>query len=303
MKIEKPNKTNSDHRSISRRNFFKKALAGAAVIAMKPDVLLSNISNIIETGSVHTEFKKTSEMFPNKEFVWGVESEGKRVGEFWPIHGINLVTKETDPELFEGEIADIQKELRGSATAPDGMTTGSVGSYEMQGKSLTKGIECGDGVVYNYGIVVVENGFNISFTHNKEIPNFDEYYENAKEEKKTLFFLPSIYRNGNFLASQNVIDKILIRRDVPDSKDPTKKKAQIGVILFDTLTTYDRAREIVLGLDREDQNTNQSISKTTHIYVLDGGPKWGQAIKEVNGKVETKGTRDKEVITNYLVFY
>ena len=63
------------------------------------------------------------------------------------------------------------------------------------------------------------------------------------------------------------------------------------------LEMRDRILEIVLGLDR------QGKSRTTHIYILDGGPTWGQWSKEVNGKIEVEGTRDPSVVSNYLVFY
>lgn len=72
---------------------------------------------------------------------------------------------------------------------------------------------------------------------------------------------------------------------------------QIGVVLFDGMVTCNRARDIILGLDR------QGKSKTAHIYVLDEESTWGQSCKETNGKLEVIGTRDPRAVTNYLVFY
>jgi hypothetical protein len=63
------------------------------------------------------------------------------------------------------------------------------------------------------------------------------------------------------------------------------------------MVNYDQVREIILGLDRPGK------SKTTHIYVLDGGPRWGQASKEINGTIVTVGTSDPSMITNALVLY
>ena len=248
----------------------------------------------IATASwAQTSFQKTAEKFKNSEFVWNVVSSGQKVGEFWPVHGLNLVTKTTDPNAFNGstDIATIQKSMGGVATAPDGMTGGSVGAYQMQGRCLSHGRPCGDGFLYQYGIVLVSStGFQIQFTHKNEITNFDSLYSSLQSSRSSLFFLPSIYRNGSFLPSEKTIDKVLIRRETPDGD-------QIGVIVFSQMVTCNRAREIVLGLDRP------GASKTTHIYVLDGGGIWGQSCKETNGQARAVGTRDANSVTNYLVFY
>jgi hypothetical protein len=285
---------------MNRREFIKNLGLGVGA-SLIPNELIA-LSENKESLDRHTEFKPTNEKFSNGEMIYKVESEGQDVGEFWPVKGINLVNVETDPELFKGDLSDINQSLKGVATAPDGMSTGSVGNYKMEGMSLSNGEPCGDGTVPNYGIVVVKNGFDIEFTHKKEISDFKNFYEEVKKDKDTLFFLPSIYRNGNTLDSKNLIDKVLIRRDTPNNS------AQIGVVLFDSAISGNEAREIILGLDRKDAQGN-SISKTTHVYVLDGGPKWGGSIKEVykdNDKTPQlieKGTRDASVITNYLVFY
>lgn len=249
---------------------------------------------LVATG-VHaqTKLQQTQEKFKNNEFVWEVLADDKRVGEFWPIHSLNLVTKDTDPQSFTAtkDLRTLQTSLGAVATAPDGMTGGSIGAYKLQGKCLSHGRPCGDGFMYQYGIVCVSpNGYSIQFTHANEIRNFDSLYSKYRTNGATLFFLPSIYRNGNSLPSLKTVDKVLVRRETPLGE-------QIGVILFDQLTTYDRVREIILGLDR------QGKSKTTHIYVLDGGKSWGQSCRETNGTFHLLGTRDPTVVTNYLVFY
>ena len=247
----------------------------------------------IASGALaQTSFQQTAEKFKNGEFVWNVVNNNQKVGQFWPIHGINLVTNTTDPIAFgDTDIATIQKNLGGVATAPDGMTGGSIGAYQMQGRCLSHGRPCGDNFLYQYGIIEVSStGYQIKFTHKDEITDFDAEYNNLKSSNASLFFLPSIYRNGKYLPSQKTIDKVLIRRETPTGD-------QIGVIIFDHAVTYDNAREIVLGLDRP------GASKTTHIYVLDGGGIWGQSCKETNGLTTVLGTRDAKSVTNYLVFY
>lgn len=284
-----------------RRAFLEKlATLGVAATILGPKELLSQSQNTQEKFP-RTEFVATKEIFKNGECVYEfVNEKGERLGEFWPIHGINLVTKQTDPELFKGDLSEIPKKLGGVATTPGGMTGGTPGSYLMEGKSLSNGRECGDGEVKNYGIVIVKDRFNITFTHKKEHgSDFDEVYNKIKEEKGTLFFLPSIYRNEQYVPSTTEIDKVLIRRDVPGNSNTPNKVQQVGVILFDKMTTYDDVREAVLGLDRG----GGTISNTTHIYVLDGGEKWGQSAKEVNGETKINGQRDPAVVTNYLIFY
>lgn len=240
-----------------------------------------------------TKLEKSSEQFSNGKYVWNLVYNNQIVGEFWPINGLNLVTRDLNPEVFnlEVDIAIIQNNLKGIATAPDGMTGGSLGAYQMQGKCLSHGLPCGDGIIYQYGIICVSsNGYFIQFTHANEIQNFDSLYSKYQEIHGTIFFLPSIFRNGNYLSSERVIDKVFIRRDVPDGE-------QIGVIIFNTALTCNKARKIILGLNRAGK------SKTTHIYVLDGGPYWGQSCKKVNGQTKIIGTRSPNGITNYLVFY
>lgn len=236
-----------------------------------------------------TTFSATTDTFKNGEVVWKVNYNSTPVGEFWPVHGLNLVTSQTDAVVTTGSLADVQSALRGVATAPDGMTGGSFGAYTMQGMALSNGRPCGDGVDYDYGIVVVDRGFHISFTHHRE-HNIDSLYQAVKARRGTMFYLPSIMRNGNALSSSKTVDKVLIRRMTPRGE-------QIGVIIFNTMMTYDQARAIVSGLDRPGK------SVTTHIYVLDGGNTWGQSCKEVNGTVQLVGKRNPAVVTNYLVFY
>lgn len=244
------------------------------------------------TVFAQTQFTQTNERFKNGQFVYALLNNNIHVGEFWPISGLDLVTRQTDPNAFTGSIEEIQKKLGGVATAPDGMTGGSFGAYQLQGRCLKNGIPCGDGFEYDYGLILVSpNGYKISFRHKRDFDNFDSLYNALQDSKSSLFFLPSIYRNGSYLRSQKTIDKVFVRRE-------TYAGEQIGVILFDTMVTYDEARMLILGLDRPN-----GASKTTHIYVLDGGSSWGQSCKEVNNSIQVIGTRDASVITNYLVFY
>ncbi len=274
---------------ISRGDFLKKLGVFAAVAATTPATELFSQSNQQEKIP-KTYLHETTEKFANGKSVYELQNElQQRLGEFWPISTIKLVTKQINPELFTQDLKDMHKTFVAMGTAPDGMTTGPMGARIMQGKSLSEGRPCGDGKVYNYGIVIAGKD-GITFTHANEHSNdFDLIYQDAINKKESLFFLPSVFRNGAFIASQKTLDKVLIRRDTP-------KGAQIGVVLFDSLLTYDDARKEILGLDRAGK------SSTTHIYMLDGGGTWGQSSKEVNGQVKKMGTRDLDEVTNYLIF-
>ncbi|MFA7277422.1 MAG: hypothetical protein WC101_00340 [Candidatus Gracilibacteria bacterium] len=276
---------------ISRRSFFQISAAFAAGFLLPEEALAeSSVEKIPKTHLVPTE-----ERFINGEFVYELQNAANgRIGEFWPVHTMNLVTKETDPGIFNGHTDDLLVTLKGVATAPDGMTTGYSGKYKMEGRALAGGRECGDGKVYDYGIVIADKK-GVTFTHAREHQtDFESLYTEAKKGRKNLFFLPSIFRNGKFLSSANVVDKVLVRRE-------TSRGTQIGVIHFDSLKTYNEARLTVLGLNRP------GASKTTHIYSLDGGPTWGESAKDVEAKGSRKiikrGTSDKNAVTNYLVFY
>lgn len=237
-----------------------------------------------------TYLVKTDQKFENEEFVYDVVYLDERVGEFWPVYMLNFVTRQTDPLLFIYPLDSLQKKLKGIAMAPDGMTSGSIGTYVMEGKALSHGRECGDGFVYNYGIIIIDStGRDIVFTHKAEIQDFDALYKEKKISKSSLLFLPSIYRNGKYLSSTNTIEKVLIRRD-------TYAGVRIGIVIFDHPISYDDVRQIILGLDRDK-------SSTTHIYVLDGGSTWGQCSKKVNDEIINLGTRDISKVTNYLVAY
>ncbi|NOZ43669.1 MAG: hypothetical protein GXP45_00585 [bacterium] len=247
-------------------------------------------------AQIKTYLEKTDQQFQNHEYVWSVylteNGQNRLVGEWWPVHAINLITKGTDPQVFQNEMdLDVLVDsLEAVATAPDGMSTAFRGSHIMEGKALANGVPCGDGKVYNYGIVVVKNGYDIQFTHNLEIPDYDVFYQEKKDEGATVFFLPSIYRKGKYLNSSARLDKVLVRRK-------TSVGIQIGIMVFYGLVTYNQAREIVLAWDRP------PYSQTTHIYMLDGGDTWGQAAKEVNDAVTLVGMRNPAKVTNYLIFY
>lgn len=289
MGMEGPQIPNADDKQgITRGDFLKKLAALGVVAAVTPVTEL--FSQNTQEKVARTHFEQTSEKFSNGEYVYELKNEAQeRLGEFWPIHDIKLVTKQINPEVFTENLADMHETFLALGTAPDGMTTGPFGARIMQGKSLANGEPCGDGTVYNYGIVIVDEK-GINFTHAKEHQNdFDDLYNGVKEKKGTMFFLPSIFRNGAYISSQNVVDKVLVRRNTPGA-------VQIGVVIFDSLVSYDKAREAVTGLDR------QGKSETTHIYMLDGGGTWGQSSKEVNGQVKKIGTRNLEEVTNYLIF-
>lgn len=255
----------------------------------------------------HTEFVKTDQKFRNGEYVYNVVTDGKKVGEFWPIQRMSLETRETlgsDSLLNQQPLPALLIQCNGVAAVPGSMSTDVSGTYQMEGKSLSGGIPCGDDYVYEYGIVIVSKDRRCSnFTHSleKTMQNFDSVYASYQQKGSTLFFLPSIFRNGIYRSKKTKVDKVLIRRWVPNT-DTLSSGEQIGVILFDKPTTYDNVRTTVVGLDRN--YTDGTVrSKTTHIYVLDGGDRWGQSVKKVNGKVVTIGTREPGVNTNYLVIF
>lgn len=239
--------------------------------------------------TAQTKFFKTDQKLINKEFVYDVVYNGNSVGEFIPVRYIELVTRETDPSAFRGNLSDLHNNYQAVAVSPDGMTA----DFKLQGKCLSYGRECGDGIVYQYGIVVVE-GSDIEFTHKDEIRDFDFFYDWHKMNQSTLFFLPVIYRTfqGQVfqLGGSTKMEKVLIRRETYDG-------VQIGMIVFKELTSYDDIKAIVLGLD----HGGTKWAWTSHIYTLDGGGTYGQWTKEVSGQVQTKGTREQKAVTNYLV--
>lgn len=245
--------------------------------------------NIFSQG---TKFIPTQEKFSNGELVYQVVHHGGKVGEFWPIKSVKLITNETNPDYFKSSLSieTILEDFKGVAVVPGGMTGQNSGAYQMLGRNLSQGKICGDRYPYRYGIICFnENGDSILFTHKDEINNFDSLYNLYKRRNGNILFLPSIFRNGNYLSSEKVVDKVLVRRDTPAGP-------QIGVIIFDNLVTYNQVREIILGLDRP------GMSKTTHIYMLDGGPLWGQSCRETETP-KVFGSRNPDVVTNYLIIY
>lgn len=248
-------------------------------------LLLLFLSGIV---AAQTSVEPTSQKMKNGEVVYTLSYNSEVVGQFLPIHQVKLVTKTTDPKLFEKSISQLQRDAEGTVTTPDGMTQNNNGQYIMQGKGLSNGKPCGDGIIYDYGIVY-SVGKKITFTHKREQPDFERLYQTVQRKKGSLAFLPVIYRNGKSLSSNNTVDKVLVRRETYDG-------VQVGVIIFSRMVTYNEAKDIVLGMNRDNAST------TTHIYVLDGGSTWGQSCKEVNGKMVVLGTRNKDKVTNYFVF-
>lgn len=152
---------------MDRKNFLKLSgtlAAGAAVF--KP---LETFAAGQETIT-HSEFKDTGKKLGNGNSIYSIEANKSRVGEFWPIRTLSLVSRDIDPQAFQGDIKDIQNKLKGVATTPDGMSAGSYGYFQMEGKCLANGIPCGDGQVKDYGIVAIEHkGETPKFTHTREL--------------------------------------------------------------------------------------------------------------------------------------
>jgi len=255
----------------------------------------------LSSFSQTSELTKTDEFFKNGKMVYNINYRGQNIGEFWPVSGMQLVTNQTHPELFQRNVdMKIMHQRLGSlADAPDGMTSASTGVTE--GRCLAQGIECGTGEFKNYGIIIVEDGFKITFTHKQELAgNFDAVYNFHKRNGNTVFFLPSIKRTDltgkvHMMANSTTVGRLLVRRETPDGP-------QIGMIVLDQLITYADAIALMDGLDRY-YNNGQPKSWTTHIYYLDGGDQFGQCAKEVNGTVKTVGKRIPGLNSNYIACY
>jgi hypothetical protein len=258
-------------------------------------------------GKHRTQLKDSKLKFKNKESVWYVVYHGDTVGEFWPVWNVNLITNQTDPQLFSPnkKLEDIHRSLRSAAITPDGMTKGSTPAL-MEGKSLANGIPVGDGVVYDYGIIITHKNKTdgLVFTHKREIRDFQNQYDKIKNNGGTMFFLPSIMRNGNVHPSTTKkVDRVLINRITPDKDSRPLKGRQQGVIVFYDDHTYPEVVDIVTGLDRKYRN-GSTRSETRHIYVLDGGPSYGAvAREELDGTVTVIGTRTSGLNTNYLAWF
>jgi hypothetical protein len=263
---------------------------------------------IISTASAfaveyRTYLKPTSQTFENGEVVYQIEFDQSVVGEWWPIkNGLDFVTKETHPKLFQLPLEKMMNEVGAVAMVPDGMTSALASTYLLEGKAIVDGILVnGDGTYPNYGIMLLENkGTEITFTHKSEIVTssnpdeqnveMDQFFSEHLQPGTTVFFLPSIQRNQNSLKSSNVLERAIVRRLTPTG-------IQIGMVILQRPMTYHQIIEICAGLDRP------GASSTTHIYYTDGGPSWGQVAKKVNDRAQVMGNRTQDVVTNYMVIY
>jgi len=247
-----------------------------------------------------TEFKPSDFKFENGKLMYYVVYKGDTVGEFWDVYDAKMVTNQTHPEFFRGNMSmeDMHKRVKGMAITPDGMTTGST-PVLMQGKSLADGIPVGDGIPRDYGIIVAGRG--LTFTHYNEIPDFDNQYDKIKKNKGTMFFLPVVYNKGKTIPNSiGRVDRVLINRLTPSNNSVPLAGKQQGIIIFYEKYSYPKVIDIVLGLNRNYKDGSVK-SRTKHIFVLDGGPNYGAVSKRnASGKVVVTGTRDPGVNTNYL---
>jgi hypothetical protein len=254
-----------------------------------------------------TYLRESGYEFENHQQAWYVVHKGDTVGEFIPVWNVNLVTNQTEPHLFTKRMTMkmLHDSLKyGVAITPDGMTAASM-PLRMEGKALANGVPCGDGKVYNYGIIIAHTKkVGLTFTHKKEIPDFQNQYDKVKRSKGTLFFLPAIYNKGSMNPStKSTVDRILVNRITPRVSNDVLPGKQQGVIVFYKRYSYPKVMEIVFGLDRKYKN-GSTKSSTKHVYVLDGGPNYGAVVKKnINGNVDVIGTRNSGVNSCYIVCY
>jgi len=325
----------------SRRDFLKKGLLATGAVFFKTNSTIAETvekttrPNNVEQLGDKTTLTDSGEKFTNGEHVFRVNfkpdgaKESKDVGELWPVGLMNFVTRETDPDLFQLDMEDLLKKAGGVATSPDGMTKAANG-YVLEGVSLAHGrvVEGNGQEVPRYGIVVLDNKGKITkFTHGAELATydsqgnvvekskFDKLFTEVKAAKGTLFFLPSIMRTYNGeekkLEKETELEQVLVRRLEPvvdnqgnriPGADPVET---YKVVRFEPMVSYRNAIRILEGLDR--QNSDNTSSVTTHIYMLDGGEKWDRAAKKLstnNGEeVVVLSEGEKGLATAALIFY
>ncbi|MBP6866285.1 MAG: hypothetical protein KBC12_01950 [Candidatus Pacebacteria bacterium] len=282
-----------------------------------------------------TTLTDSGEKFTNGEHVFRVNfkpegaTESKDVGELWPVGLMNFVTRETDPDLFQLDMENLLKKAGGVATSPDGMTKAANG-YVLEGRSLAHGevVEGNGQEVPRYGIVVLDNRGKITkFTHGAELATydaqgnvtekskFDKLFSEVKSAGGSLFFLPSIMRTygGEVkkLENETMLEQVLVRRLEPavDGNGRRLSGAEpvetYKVVRFDPMISYKNAIRTLEGLNR--QNSDGTMSATTHIFMLDGGQDWDRAAKKLstnNGEeVVVLSEGKKDLATAALVFY
>ncbi|HMQ11465.1 MAG TPA: hypothetical protein PKC21_00135 [Oligoflexia bacterium] len=257
-----------------------------------------------ETETATIYLKKTEQQFKNGTFIHEIIKGEEIMGEWWPVNAIDLVTKESHPDLFaKGDLETIINDFGGIAVAPDGMTSGA-SPGKLEGKALIDGVLYdGDHTDPQYGIVLLEeNGTKITFTHKDEVLEaFDDmdafFAEYEGNENATIFYTPSIKRGDKELNNDTMIHRALVRRVNADDeqevamailKKPIKNKEMIA--LMNGLNTKDDEGKI--------------LTQTTHIYYTDGGNNYGQAARlDADAKVTLVGERNPDLVTNYLVLY
>ncbi len=115
---------------------------------------MKNITLLIAMLIFVAKSAPTGEKLSNHEDVWNVVVNGTRVGEFLPVHSITLVTK-NEPSLFNGSVEVVMNRFNGTAITPGGMTSDTTGVWQLEGQSLSSGKPCGDGIIRNYGLLLI----------------------------------------------------------------------------------------------------------------------------------------------------
>ena len=261
-------------------------------IKPNPDFKPDDQPNDNKKNESKTIFSKSGQKFHNGEENLFIKYDKQKVGEFAPIKkGIKILNSK-NTNLKEDLETILSKYPDASGIIPGALTDIN---FVSQGINVSNGEIFGDDVFHKYGIIYTEKG-KINFTHstyfNNDKNNFKQnLLKKVINEEENLLFLPSVYRNGNSLTSDKNIQHCLIRME-------SGNDVKIGVVIFDEEIDYNKAIEILTGLNNN--NDNDKI-KLTHIYYLDAGA-WSENVRKIDGNFIKKGTRNKDKVTNYIIF-
>jgi len=245
--------------------------------------------------SAQTRFFKTQTQFENKEYVYNISHNGKIVGEWWPVTALDFFSKKSSPEFFNHSLEELLLNAKINALVPDGMTSSVGTGYQIEGQYLIDGVRYNQGNKFpEYGMVILEDfGRSITFAHRNDysdggIETLFRYYQGNKSV--SILFLPVVRRWDKVLQSSSPVHRALVRRE-------THSGEQLGIVVLDVPISYIDLLKLFQGLER-------SGATTTHIYYLDGGTTWGQVgRKSKDGNTAIFGSRDRSVVTNYLISY
>jgi hypothetical protein len=306
--------TNNDKEN-SRRNFIKKMSILAAGLIIKPKALFSESiesneqNRIVESSRVESMENQGNLPDGFSRSKINIKFQGEKeivgAGSFFSMEDLGkaraeLLSAKKHPELFSNGVNfdSIEKHYRNEGKKITLAVAGAYyapGTKDIEGVALEKGQMVGQDSLKqgSNGFLVIKDG-NPEIQYVNQIPDFNSYLEDLKNQNADAFQQTSYLRPGGNFTSSNP-RKWELRFFIEGEENGKQKK---GVINFSTPMTYTEAVEAMKKI--EGLKVSKAIGLDT------GNMSEGYFYDKVNGKnlmIDEQVGTHRDEYTNILVMF